>query len=388
MADLTTAIVEKRPLGVLQAGEKYLSLPVTLAPQTETIEVRLQRPTTKTPLNWDEKGKVRVSLVVTLDGQEHRCTGGTSGGIRVKADGTDHDVYIMQYTPSHGFFEAKSGLPMRLGEQAKSSYTGHVEIEVLEGSVETSIEVKSSTAPATGPAYHSSVAYQNATDGVEVVGDGTFGFNHTASGSDLAVFVGVMNRDATPAACTSATYAGAAMTEVFDNVGTFHAVAGYAKSNPTTGTQAVSATIAAASDYLFVGAISVTGAHQTTGSLTGTQQSSAGSGSSVSLDVSDTGADDLVIDVLGTQGVTCTIGANQTLRNTEAVDSNEFRMSTQLGADAGVMSWSFNTAGWYAYSAIALKPSAGGGATGNPQRKRFGGVPFASLGGDARVQIW
>jgi hypothetical protein len=72
----------------------------------------------------------------------------------------------------------------------------------------------------------------------------------------------------------------------------------------------------------------------------------------------------MLVDCLGVQTeATLTIGADQTLRNTDSQVAREFRGSSQPGSAGGVMSWSMASLVGAMYGAVAFKPST---AAGNP----------------------
>lgn len=138
-------IVLTRTLRLAQG--RVLSTPnVNIPAQTDAIEVRIARPTTLIPRDWDVNAKMRISIVVTIDAVEHRCTGTASGGIRLGVGGEEIPEYTLRYVPTWGRFGGS--IMKRLGEMAISSYTGRLEIECLSGSITTQISATSTESAA------------------------------------------------------------------------------------------------------------------------------------------------------------------------------------------------------------------------------------------------
>src|SRR3990167_8358681 len=371
MADLVLA----QPISLKPSLRRWVSPDVAIDPLTATIRVRLRRPTTLAPLAWDATGTVRVSILVTLDGVQHRSSAGFVGGIRT-FQGQDRAFSSLTYTPTWGYFGVRSGFPKRLGETQKTSFTAHVELEWVAGSVTTELDVVTTERPAPAVPFHSSVTVDNRTDtAVEESGDGVVSLTHTAgggAGSNRAVFAGSLNLG--PSAginSTGTTYGGTSMTEMWDdteavnNLG--HAGYQWALGDTLTGAQTVTNTLAASNPtHHYLQVISFIGVHQTTPVGTAQHTTAADTTSPVSLTVSDAGADDVIVDSLVMYGlVGPTIGADQTLENT-AVDSGGtvfFRGSSQPGTADDVMSWtSTNFIGAF-LGAVAFKAAAGGAAS-------------------------
>ena len=55
--------------------ENFISPNITIDAQTATLTIRLRRPTTLSPLAWDNSGSVEVKLILTLDGERYEYTG-------------------------------------------------------------------------------------------------------------------------------------------------------------------------------------------------------------------------------------------------------------------------------------------------------------------------
>jgi hypothetical protein len=124
-----------------------VTLPIIpLAAQTDEIVVALKRPTTLTPLAWDETGQVKIRLSVKVDGAETHGAGRVSGGIRKDDKGNEQPYYRLKFSPAYG--PRGTGVSKRLGETAKTSYTLQCELILLKGSVETEFEVTATESPA------------------------------------------------------------------------------------------------------------------------------------------------------------------------------------------------------------------------------------------------
>ena len=360
----------------------FQSAPVTISPLTSTVTIRLQRPTTANPLAWEPTGRLRVMLVMTVDGVEHRTVGHVSGGIR--SDGTqDLREYVLAWTPSVSMgskaqrYIARTAkdvdgyiadVPLsRLGETG-TVVTASVRLEWVSGTVSTAI-LDASTTEAAAPTvrYHNSVAFDAATSVQEQSGDGVVSLTHTATGSDGAAFVGIGAQDVGGgAACTSATYNAVGMTEIWDfqSADTFLANCGYRLAGPATSAQTVTSTLSPQTlvrEGMIV--ITMTGVDQTT--PVGTGATTTGTASPSSVTVGSVGADDLVVDnlfALTSSGAT--IGANQTQRDTENLTNSYYlHGSTQSGADGGVMSWTFGAVDTHTLGAVAFKPATAGAET-------------------------
>lgn len=204
-----------------------------------------------------------------------------------------------------------------------------------------------------------------AFDAVTVAGSSNTGtswsaLSHTAAGSDRAVFVCVSCSSQSDV--TSVTYGGVSMTKV-DSIKNIdfngHHAAMWKLSAPATGSQAVvigfSAAVAATA-----AAISFTGCHQTTSSLTGTPAKAAGSSTSPSISVSSASGE-VVLDVLSFIDRTATGGAGQdVLWNSAGVPADGRpggAGSTEAGASSVTMSWSLNTSGHWAMVGVSIKPA-------------------------------
>ena len=346
----------------------------TVPPLTAEIKLRVQRPTTLAPLVWDSSGVVEVSLVMVIDGQEHRCAGRVSGGIKLNKLGEEIPEYVLTYKPTKIL---QGGVCRRLGELATTTpSTAYVRLERISGIANTTL-ISAEVIEAPRPEWipHNSVAFDAATDGNETGGDGVMSITHTAAGSDRAAFASNGNGAGTPQASTSITYAGNAMTEMWDlgPFATYFRTAGYrlaGAANVPTGAQTITSTLAGAADEHAMGVITMTGVDSTTPVGTAATATGVFPDVSATVTVGSVGADDLVIDGLfigdaGSTSPTATAGADQTGRNAEPILTFEWLgQSSQPGTAGGVMSWacSAGTDGW-AIGAVAFKPAAAGGRT-------------------------
>lgn len=354
-------LLSRQPLTLTRLSA-FKSEMVALDPQTDVITLRLARPTTLNPRAWGSSDRLRVSLVVTVDGVEHRCTGQASGGVRTRA-AVEQGEYILSYQPTWGWFGARTGRTRRLGETRQSTYTAHVEIELLAGVlVETEIEVTSTESPAPDRPFHSSVAFDAATSAIEFTGDGTLSLTHTSTGSDRAVFAGV---GATGGASMSVTYGGAGMTELWDlSAPNTFTGAGNRLAGQATGAQTVTSTVAGDSGNHALGVISMTGVDQTT--PVGAVVTTSGNAFSASVTVLSVGTDDMVVDSIASGWGEHTPGADQTERYARGAGFLEIAGDTQPGSAGGVMSHSTDGGSPNFFSddfilgAVAFKAAAGG----------------------------
>lgn len=340
----------------LSASTPYIqTAALPLAPLTDAITIRLQRPTTTQPRRWALEGRCQVSAVVTVDGQEHRCTVTRTGGLR-RVGRRDRDASVLRLQLPWGFFGRRGGRPTRVGEGA-AEFTCRVELLRLAGELETWLDVEATEAPAPAVAFHSSVAFESALDAQDVSGDGSITLNVTPSGSDTAIFVGAGNSSGSGGSLGSTTYAGAAMTEAWDAIFASNlAHAGYYKCPITGGAQNVINTCTGPDEHA-VGAILLSGVHQST--PVGTPVASSGSSATPSNTVTGMVTGDLVLDSMYANGSSGTAGANQTERCTEGVGGfTIFKMSTQAGVDGGVMSWTITSAAW-GHGAVAFLQAGG-----------------------------
>lgn len=349
---------------------------ITLASQTESIALRIKRPTTlDTSAVFGEGSRLALRVAIRRDAEDFQIFGATTGGVRTDRRGVDIGEYVLSYTLPWGFFGSREGLPRRLGE---GSTTFDVLLELLLGGdpIDTQWIVEANEATAVAVPFHSSVAFDAASSAQEVSGDGTITFSHTAAGSNRAAFLasggestGVMDAAAT------LTYAGNASTAAFSIFQLpFNSQANTARyvleASVPTGAQTVSASFGESCNYQGAGCISLTGVDQTT--PVGTPQTTnASTGTTPSVTVTGTTSDGVLCDSMSgfvQNGVNPTAGANQTKRWSLQQPSNSgfFVGSTQLASDGGVMSWSKDSNYEYSLGAIEFKAAAGGAAAAVP----------------------
>jgi len=175
---------------------------------------------------------------------------------------------------------------------------------------------------------------------------------HTCTGANRALIVGVLFESG--ATISSVTYNGVALTSIggatFAGMGT--RIEQWKLSAPASGTNYVIVTPSGTSTLLRVGAVSFAGAHQTTGSLTGTQANNTGVSTTPTVDVSSA-TGEIVADAMSiAEGLTnaATVGAGQTLRfqdpDTTDVPGGNFQGSTEAGAATVTMSWTSVSVQW------------------------------------------
>lgn len=348
-------------------------------------------------MSWDATSKLRVTLRFLVDGVEYQTIGTVSGGIREKSSGIEATEYLLRYRPTvlfaqramdylsmatpdgNGFY---TNVPLtRLGELGTIVQAGLI-LERLSGSISTTITAAlTMDAPAPIIArHHNSVAFDAATEGFELSGDGVLSVSHTASGVNRAVFIGSGIRSLdTITATSSASYGGSSATELWDvSMATYFGNAGYSLVAPAAGVQTVTVNSSDTTpDEQGISVISMTGVHQTTPN--GTAVTAIGNSTAPSVTVSAPAADSLVIDNLITEAMPRdTVGANQTERTSPGGTDFLFQYgSTQLGSDGGVMSWTLTNASPWRIGAVEFKAAgAGGGNNGAAVRhyRRMTGI--------------
>lgn len=336
------------------------TLPLTLDSQTSSITIRLKRPTTNKPLNWDATGTVTVTIKAVRDGIPYSCTGKTTGGIRVNHLDQEIESYSLTFVPTWGYLDGPLQPPKRLGE-GSSTYHAVVEITRSSGIIETELDISTTQGPVPDVPFTNSVAFDAATDGQEIGGDGVLSLSHTATGSNLAAFAASGHANIPPNTSLM-TYDGSSMTELWDaGFSSAYGHAGYRLAGIGTGAKTVTNTLSDTAGYQFLGVITMTGVDQTT--VVGTPQTTTGFSDPATVTVTGVGADDMVVDALHAINGTISVGADQTLRNTEdyATDNAHFRMSTQPGSAGGVMSWAVGSPDTYGYGAVHFIAATGGG---------------------------
>ena len=201
-------------------------------------------------------------------------------------------------------------------------------------------------------------------------------WSHTVSGSDTLLDVGTSGYDTTPDTITGVTYNAAPMTVVPSSSATNggHTVAIYGLVAPATGTNTVVVSANGTMTDLGAGAVSFTGAHQTT--PFGTANTATGSSTTPSVNVSSA-ADEIVMDTVNIiHNGTLTVDGSQTQRWNAISGSGfiKYGGSTETGSATTTMSWGNSTSQAWAIAAVPVKPSTGGATTGPPMlRLHLGG---------------
>lgn len=340
----------RQALVIQRTGGRIVLLPTDLVAQTSHVEVRIARPTSANPRAFGGVDRIKVSIVVEINGEEYRCDGGTTGGIRTSFAGGEIAQYVLKYGIPTGFFDVKQGFPVRLGERARTAYRARVEISSRDGAIDSDIEVVAFDSPAPAVLFHSSVAFDAASQAEELSGDGVLSWSHTATGDNLGVFVGIGNNGGTPRASTSVDYGGTAMTELWDTVpfGTFNGNAGYhfpGGSTVPTGSQTITNTLNGTGDEHRAGAISMTGVDQTT--PVGTPQTATGNSTTATVTVTDAVTGDMVVASCSGGWLGANPGANETERYDETSPVGTFTAgTTQAGSDGGVMTMTRQAVGF------------------------------------------
>jgi hypothetical protein len=365
-------LVARQPLQ-LAADGSLLSPRVTLVePKTDRITLKIGRETTGGTNVFPATSQLTITIIIRVDGVEYRCVGKTTGGIRVGEAGEIAE-YQLSYGLPVGFFGDRSGPQRRLGE-GSTTFDAQLRIDLVGSAIDTEVIAEFTSANAPTGAFHSSVAFDTATDAVETSGDGVLSLSHTASGSDRAVFCAA-GWGINSVTSTSFTYAGNSATEQWDIFNGFQGNAGYSlagDSSVPTGSQTATSTLSGSTGTRHIIAVlSMTGVDSTTPVGSPQTRGSASNETSSSLTVTSVGADDLVVDALmvgNSSDPANSVGADQTERTTELENSSgngRFSTSTQLGSSGGAMSWTFGgSAGGNSHGAIAFKPAAAGGGPG------------------------
>lgn len=133
-----TALISPRSITLTAQAPSVQSGRIAVPALASEIVVRIQRPTTAAPLNWDSNGTMRVTLGLVVDGQEFTCVGQVTGGVRTHAGGQDLSEYSLSYKLP---VLKRNGVAVRIGEGALSERTAYVLLERLRGSIETSVSV-------------------------------------------------------------------------------------------------------------------------------------------------------------------------------------------------------------------------------------------------------
>ena len=220
----------------------------------------------------------------------------------------------------------------------------------------------------------------------------------TVAGTNRLIWVGVATESGTDCLTTSVVRnTTETFTEEFDLVtapsGNETHVSGHHFIAPATGSYSIVVTVAATQESVSAGAVSLTDVHQT--DPVGTPVTASGTGTTPTVTVTGTTADELVIDAVSTiNAAALTAGADQTSRWEQEADGAS-GCSTQPGdTSGGVMSWSISSTNW-AIGAVPLRsidyvaPTGiryvGGQVAGFAGKTTDTTVTFALTGGLASV---
>ncbi len=371
-----------QPIILSQVAPVVTTPIVSVSPLTARIEVRLQRPTTAVPLAWDANTVLRVSVVLIIDGVEHRYSMDVPGGVLTDRSGADAPAsvlvvqptyllgpkavaYLAQATPDAAGWVYN--VPTQWRTELASAVSGRLEVALVKGVSAQTVLLLAQATDGAAPLVkeHRSVTFDAATS-AQALNASQLSLAHTSSGLDRAVFAGVGTSASSPNTISGVTYGGVSMTQQWSLFYTLPSVGfwrngGYTLAGQSTGSQTVTVTLAGANDELALGVVSMNGVDGTT--PVGTPATATGFSSNPSVTVSGVGVDDLVVDMLYMERTSLTVGADQTVRNTQDVNGNGFRQSTQPGTAGGVMSWSSSLDGNWGLGAIAFKPVSGAAAT-------------------------
>ena len=189
-------------------------------------------------------------------------------------------------------------------------------------------------------------------------------WSHTTSGADRALIVGVSYNDGFDAMPTNTgvTYAGTAMTNVGSTTTsvtvilfgiprtTYYRAQQWKLSNPASGANNVVVSFDG-SVNAYCGAVSFTGAHQTTASLTGPQAAATGSDTAPTVNVASSPIE-IAIDTTCRSAANATVGTGQT----ERWNAGGGTGSTETGATTVTMSWSLDAAAAWALVGVGVRP--------------------------------
>ena len=350
----------------LHSGKtNFATAPIDLAPLTDQVSIAIERPSKSSDVLWDETTSISVTLVIAVDGQENRYSGGATGGTRLDPFGQEMPYRFTVNLPTGWFGEGKTQLVKRLGETAVTSYKSWLEISWKGGTdLSTNVVVSTSEVPIDQEYWHNSVQYDTSSSASEEGGDLVVTVSYTANGTERALFAGGTSRSNTGAVFTSAaTYDGVAMTELWDledGSGQKMQSSGYYKVAPATSAKDVVVTLTPGGTIYeqFVGVVSFTGVEQS-GAAVGTAVTDTGASTPATVTVGSVGTDDMCVDCVIANGSTLTVGADQNSRQTfNSTFASRSGISTQPGASGGVMSWT--VANQWVMGAVAFKASAGG----------------------------
>lgn len=181
-------------------------------------------------------------------------------------------------------------------------------------------------------------------------------WNHTTSGEDRVMLVGVTTRS--NRSVTSISYGGQSLSPIrADHPGNDVRAELWSLIAPATGQHTVTVHTSAATT-IEAGTTTWTGVGQTPTTAFGANAGSGGTGTTASVDVASTDGE-IVVDMVGTQAswATVTAGAGQAERWNHPGAWGVGACSSEAGASAVTMSWTLSTSESWAISAVALRPN-------------------------------
>lgn len=198
------------------------------------------------------------------------------------------------------------------------------------------------------------VTFDAATTSSAYVGNTSFSFSHTTSGSDRYLLVALLVPGS--GTVTSITYNGVALSLV----GTVTETVANGKANlygliaPATGANTVLVTVGGPPSEWGAIASSYTGVNQTT--AVGTPVSTTVGATSSSVNVSSA-SNEIVADMVIAYNSVNTVGAGQTSNgNLDTGVAYTVSSSRETGSTTTTMSWSFDSTRFAAQIAVAIKP--------------------------------
>jgi hypothetical protein len=180
-------------------------------------------------------------------------------------------------------------------------------------------------------------------------------WSHTVSGSNPILIVGVSVKGASSTGVNSITFNGDSLTKLASDAnGTKVAVELWYLVNPDVDTHTISMDMTGGSGNNYTaGSMSFVGVDQAT--PLGTHATASSGSNTATVNVSSA-AGELVIDVVGTEKESISIGSGQTQRFNPGADP-ECGGSSEPGASSVTMSWSINKNNSWAIIAVPLKPA-------------------------------
>lgn len=183
-----------------------------------------------------------------------------------------------------------------------------------------------------------------------------FSWAHTCSGSDRLLMLGIAWYDSIDT-ISSVTYNSVAMTAVpssSKSIGQYTVVL-YYLTNPASGSNTVAVTFSGGVFDFGGGAISFTGADQTT--PLGTAATASGTSTTPSVAVTSASGEIVLDTLIITHSGTLTVDGSQTQRwNSTGSGYTKYAGSTEGGAASTTMSWSNSTSQDWAITGVAIKP--------------------------------